>query len=319
MQLVSVTPPSQCGEDAARVDERAVGHQRAEVSTRHNSAAGERAVGHGCRIGEAGVSKGSGERAARHCIDIPDAFLVVDEGAAAHHLCAGYGAACACRVADERAADYCPRPPRAPSRVRDVAAEGAVGHRGVSGDAAAVPCAIADKYAAGDRRAALAAPQAAVRLIGFRRVAACDCEAFQDRVGPLPADALHDMAVTGPVDRRGLGPSGTVQADRLAEKIDGLGVGSRRDENLIAGTSHIDGRLDARKVASPRRIDKPDGLSQRHACPSQHNDTTPDVHLPSHESTPSEKAFQRASARATELSSEYLRCLHASPVPRNIC
>lgn len=305
------------GEYAACIDERAVGHQCVEVSARHDSAAGEFAVDHGRYIGQASVSKGSGERAAGHCLNIPDPFLIVDERTAAHRLCVGNGAARACRVGDERAANDCPRPPRAASRVRNVVAEGAVGDRGVAGDAAAVPCLIPDEYAAGHRGAALVAPQAAAGLIGCRRVAACDRKAIQDRVGSLPADAPHDMAMPGSVNRRGLGSGGAVQADRLAQKVDGLTIGARSDENLITRAGRLDGRLDAREVASPRRIDKPDRVSRCHACPCQQNDPTPDVYPPSHVSIPSEKAFLRAFARATEPGPYHLRCLHASRIPHN--
>jgi hypothetical protein len=41
------------------------------------------------------------------------------------------------------------------------------------------------------------------------------------------------------------------------------------------------------------------------------------VYPPSHVSIPSEKAFLRAFARATEPGPYHLRCLHASRIPHN--
>ena len=64
-----------------------------------------------------------------------------------------------------------------------------------------------------------------------------NCKSFQNRSRPLPADAQNNAVVKPrPVNNsiRRI-PARAVQVDRLAIKIDHLGVDSRGDDDFIAG------------------------------------------------------------------------------------
>lgn len=96
--------------------------------------------------------------------------------------------------------------------------------------------------AVGHRWTAVAVIHAAAIILG---IAACDGEALQDCAGVLSTDTLYNRSDPTPVDCGRCSPVAAVEPDSPTIEIDGLGVCSRGDLNLVyAGNRCVDCLLD---------------------------------------------------------------------------